>query len=116
VARIRSEQPRNERGHFIKKAIPAAVRREIAVRHGCVPGASVQVKCAYCSFVGGVHWTVQPTDRGPGWVAFTGLEMDHVTAEIEGGESSADNIVLACLPCNRSKSTKAVSAWRTGHA
>jgi 5-methylcytosine-specific restriction endonuclease McrA len=115
VARIRSIKPRDTRGHFIKKAIPAAVRRELAARHGCVPGASVQVKCAYCSFIGGVHWTVQPTDRGPGWVAFTGLEMDHVTAEINGGDTSAENIVLACQPCNRSKSIKAVSAWKDSH-
>lgn len=116
MARIRSAQPRDARGHFIKKAIPAAVRRELAARHGCEPGASVRAKCAYCDFIGGIHWTVQPTDRGPGWVAFTGLEMDHVIAEIEGGQSSADNLVLACLPCNRSKSIKAVSAWRSAHA
>ena len=116
MARIQRARPRNARGHFIKKAIPAAVRRELAARHGCVPGTSVRVKCAYCDFVGGVHWTVQPTDRGPGWVAFTDLEMDHVTAEINGGASSAENIVLACLPCNRSKSIKPVSEWRTGHA
>jgi 5-methylcytosine-specific restriction endonuclease McrA len=38
--------------------------------------------------------------------------MDHVTAEINGGATSAENIVLACLPCNRSKSIKAVSAWK----
>lgn len=116
MARIRSIKPRNARGHFIKKTIPAAVRREIAVRHGCAPGSSASAKCAYCNFVGQVHWIVQPTDRGPGWVSFVNLEMDHVIAEIEGGTSSAENIVLACLPCNRSKSIKAVSAWRNSHA
>ena len=115
MARIRSIA-RNVRGHFIKKAIPAAVRREIATRHGCTPGGAVSVKCAYCNFVGGIHWITQPTDRGPGWVTFDGLEMDHVQAEITGGATSAHNIVLACVPCKRSKSIKTVSIWRPAHA
>jgi 5-methylcytosine-specific restriction endonuclease McrA len=116
MARIRSIKPRDARGHFIKKAIPAAVRRELAARHGCAPGASVDVKCAYCPSIGQVHWIVQPTDRGPGWVTFTGLEMDHIAAEIAGGATTAENLVLACVPCNRSKSVKPVSAWRLAHA
>jgi 5-methylcytosine-specific restriction endonuclease McrA len=116
MARIRSMKPRNERGHFIKKAIPAAVRRELATRHGCTPGQSVDVKCEYCEFVGRVSWIVQPSDRGPGWVAFEGLEMDHLVAEINGGAASSSNIVLACIQCNRSKGAKDVETWRGAHA
>lgn len=116
MTNLQTEIPRNARGHFIKKAIPAAVRRELAARHGCKPGSTVQAQCHYCDHTGQISWVVQPTDRGPGWVAFSGLEMDHMTAEIAGGTNSADNIVLACTPCNRSKSIMALATWRAAHA
>jgi hypothetical protein len=34
--------------------------------------------------------------------AFT-LEIDHVVAVKHGGQSTADNLALCCLPCNRHK-------------
>jgi 5-methylcytosine-specific restriction endonuclease McrA len=38
--------------------------------------------------------------------------MDHVIAEISGGETSSSNIVLACVPCNRGKGQKSISEFR----
>lgn len=126
MARIRTIKPefpqsesmgnvsRDARGHFVKKAIPAQVRRSIAKRYGCPPGGEVEAKCAYCSFVGSIRWFVQPTDRGSGWVAFSGLELDHVEAELHGGPSSQDNLTLACRGCNRSKGSKGVAEWMGG--
>ncbi|WP_222110151.1 HNH endonuclease [Mesorhizobium amorphae] len=31
------------------------------------------------------------------------FEFDHFTPFSRGGDSSSENIVLACLPCNRAK-------------
>jgi hypothetical protein len=30
-------------------------------------------------------------------------EIDHIIAQKHGGQTSADNLALACLPCNRAK-------------
>lgn len=30
-------------------------------------------------------------------------EIDHIIAQKHGGQTSAENLALACLPCNRSK-------------
>lgn len=32
-------------------------------------------------------------------------ELDHVVASKHGGQTVSDNLVLACLPCNRHKGT-----------
>lgn len=102
---------RDHRGHFIKRAIPAAVRRQIATRYGCKPGSEVVAPCAYCSAFGGIHWRVQPSDRGEGWVCFSNLEIDHKVPEYLGGKNDLDNLTLACRRCNRSKSYKDESDW-----
>lgn len=102
---------RNFRGHFIKKAIPVSVRREIARRYGCSPGQAINAQCAYCGSTGQISWIQQPTDRSEGWVYFAGLEMDHIVPEITGGKNVADNINLACRPCNRNKGQKTISHW-----
>lgn len=101
---------RNARGHFVKKAITAEQRRQLATRYGCQPGQTIDACCAYCGVGGQITWFVQP--RGKGWVSFSGLEMDHVVAEYKGGETHHDNLTLACVNCNRSKSHKAVDEWR----
>jgi hypothetical protein len=36
-------------------------------------------------------------------------EVDHVVASKHGGESTEDNLVLACLPCNRYKGSDLTS-------
>jgi hypothetical protein len=36
-------------------------------------------------------------------------EIDHVIASKHGGESTEDNLVLACLPCNRHKGSELTS-------
>ena len=96
------------RSAFQKKAITAEDRREIARRYGCAPGRSIDAPCAYCGTPGIVTWKLQ--ERGSGWVQFDGLEMDHVVAEVLGGKAGM-NLVLACMPCNRSKGSKTLDAW-----
>lgn len=94
---------------FKKRAITAQERRDLAARLGCKHGERVEVKCAYCNFIGAVEWVTQP--RGNGWVMFDRLEMDHSHPEVQGG-SGADNLVVACRRCNRSKGPRTVDQWR----
>lgn len=124
MARIRSIKPefpqsetvgrlsRDARGHFKKRAITAAVRREVALRYGAMPGGRASARCHYCQRAGTITWFQQR--RGEGWPHFAGLELDHVDPEILGGVGSAENLVLACLPCNRGKGARTPMDWRLG--
>lgn len=121
MARIRSIKPefpqlsRDARGHFKKATIPAAIRRQIAERHGCKLGETVSAQCHYCRFIGSIQWFAGSGRKNSrGWVAFGELEMDHIQAEISGGTTSSENIVLACRACNRSKGAKDVRVWNGG--
>jgi 5-methylcytosine-specific restriction endonuclease McrA len=44
------------------------------------------------------------------------LECDHVVPVASGGETTLSNLTTACKRCNRSKGSKALSAWREGTA
>lgn len=90
-----------ERPRYRKRAIPCAVRREVAQRYGCSPGERLEVPCHYCGAPGFIRWTMSRS-----WVTFD-HELDHVIPEVLGGPSTADNIVLACQPCNRRKGARA---------
>lgn len=39
------------------------------------------------------------------------VHFDHIVALTKGGAHSADNLCVACAPCNQSKSTKSLSEW-----
>ena len=87
---------------FKKKAIPMAVRRAIATRYGCPPGGTTNAPCHYCGEIAMIQWHTRMDGQPSYWVNF-GHEMDHVIPEFFGGPTTADNLVLACRPCNRSK-------------
>lgn len=40
------------------------------------------------------------------------LECDHVIPVSSGGQTSMENLVTACKPCNRSKGSKLLGEWR----
>ena len=101
-------QRRNHRGHFIKRAIPAAVRRQVAARAGGKPLQTTDARCHYCGAAGRIHWITQS------WVCLDRLEFDHVVPEFLGGPSTVENIVLACRGCNRSKGSKLSPPARGG--
>jgi hypothetical protein len=42
------------------------------------------------------------------------LECDHVIPVSRGGKTKLENLVAACLPCNRSKGSKLLSEWSRG--
>jgi HNH endonuclease len=67
--------------------IPAALRQLVDQR---AAGA-----CEYCL----IHQTFSIYSH----------EVDHVIASKHGGESAEDNLVLACMPCNRHKGSDLTS-------
>lgn len=93
-------RPRDARGHFKKRAIPAASRRAVALKAGGQPLRTVAAACHYCGAPGRIHWITAS------WVTFEDLELDHVVPEYHGGDGSPANLVLACVPCNRRKGAR----------
>lgn len=87
---------------YRKKAIPAAVRRDVARKYGCPPGGRVVVPCHYFGTPDAIEWHRMYSGKPSYWVSF-GHELDHLHPEFLGGETTAEELVLACLPCNRSK-------------
>lgn len=69
-----------------RETIPAHVRRKVFERDGN--------RCVYCGSV-----------EGP-------FHLDHVFPAIRGGHSRADNLVVACVPCNLSKGARTPAEWR----
>jgi hypothetical protein len=94
-----------------RKAIPEKTRREVARRAGAVPGETTPATCHYCDALGSVYWPRLANGKPGSWVQFTGLDLDHVLAAVNGGNGEAENIVLACPACNRSKGKKLVTEW-----
>lgn len=41
-------------------------------------------------------------------------ELDHVYPASRGGRSDADNLTVACRPCNRSKGARTPEEWLHG--
>lgn len=89
-----------------KLAIPAEARRAVATKYGCKPGKRKAATCYYCGAPGTIVWHPLNDTRASAWVSFTALELDHAEAEFNGGANTAENLVLACRTCNRSKGHK----------
>ena len=68
-----------------REPMPNGLRQAIFTRDGHV--------CRYCG-----------ENEGP-------FEIDHVLAVANGGDNSAKNLVVACVPCNRSKGALMLSEW-----
>ncbi|SRR6266446_4024216 len=67
--------------------VPAELRRRVRDRaKGC---------CEYCLV--------------PESVTFVQHEIDHIVAEKHGGQTSAENLALSCILCNRRKGTDLTS-------
>jgi hypothetical protein len=68
----------------VSRYVPVALQREVRERFGN--------RCAYC--------------RTAEALTVVTFELEHVTPKAAGGETSFDNLVLACPSCNRYKATR----------
>lgn len=85
-----------------KIRMPGGLRRELAIKYGCKPGQEKEVECYYCGKKGQIWWPCL-SNKTPGyWVAFS-LQIDHFVTKSQEGETSLDNLVLACEECNKTK-------------
>ena len=69
----------------LRRSIPNETRQTVLEREGR--------RCAYCG-----------DKEGP-------FDFDHLFPVSKGGLNSDSNIVLACVPCNRSKGAKTLKEW-----
>lgn len=76
-----------------RRAIPAAVRREVIARDGST--------CRHCGKA------VKPRHRNPR----LRLTLDHVIPYSLGGEDTVENLQVACLSCNARRGTRE-DVWR----
>lgn len=72
--------------------IPAALRRFVAAR--------AEWRCEYCGIAEADTWF--------------GCEVDHIVSEKHGGRTEAENLALACLPCNRHKGSDVATVREDG--
>lgn len=87
---------------YKKRTVPAAVRRQVALKYGCEPGCEKTATCYACKAAGNIKWWLTGKNVASGWVSFSGLELSHFTPEHQSGEPTTENIVLCCRFCNRS--------------
>lgn len=83
--------------------ITQAMRREIAERYGCGPGERVVIGCHYCGDPITIDRTNPKRTRFLDGLGRSYPELDHVKPLFWAGSHTVDNIVPACLRCNRSK-------------
>lgn len=69
----------------VRPTIPAALRSEVLRRD--------QFTCIYCGI-----------KEGP-------FDCDHIVPLAAGGATTADNLITACAPCNRSKGARTPAQW-----
>lgn len=104
---------RYQPGHDHRPAIPAAVRRTVALRYGAVPGEETPAQCQYCGAPGSIYWPRLSSGKPGSWVQLLDLSFDHVISLTSGGcNYSPENYVVACRRCNSSKGTRTLAKWK----
>lgn len=96
--------------NFKKVNIPNSARQGVAAKYGCLPGENKAAECYYCGEKGMITWWRTRKGKPSNWISFS-LELDHLVAESKDGANHANNIILSCRKCNRSKGTKNAFEW-----
>ena len=92
-----------------RPSISQGMRREVALRYGGRPGTRVSIRCAYCPADIVVDWTARKV-RFVDLLGRSWPELDHVQPLYWGGPHTVDNLVPACLHCNRSKGPRRLAS------
>ena len=91
-----------------RREITQAARRIVAARDGLTQGGTAQTACHYCDTPLMWSWT----DKRVRLLDANGRstpEIDHVISVFHGGTDDPDNLVPACLLCNRSKNYRSAA-------
>ena len=86
-----------------RPAITQPMRQEVARRLGVAPGEVSAQECTYCREPIIVNWADPDRVRFLDTLGRSRPELDHVHALANGGPHTAQNLVPACLSCNRRK-------------
>ena len=93
----------------MRQTITKPMREAVALRHGGIPGKRVAIECAYCPSMIVIDWTEKRVrfldERGRSFP-----ELDHVEPVYWGGPHTVENLVPACLSCNRSKGPRRLAS------
>jgi len=86
------------------RSLSGAERAKVCLRYGVYPRTGWRnVPCYWCgSTAGRVAWSMNIGAK-VGWASGWGVEFDHVIPLSKGGPNTAENSVLACRFCNRSR-------------
>ena len=79
------------------------MRAVVAERYGCGPGQRRGITCAYCLSLIVIDRTDPKHTRFLDEKGSCRPELDHIVPVHWGGEHSTDNLVPACMSCNRRK-------------
>lgn len=87
-----------------RQQLSASERAKVCERYGIVANAGWQhVACHWCGDRSGrVAWSVTGKQK-VGWSTGWGIEFDHLVPLSKGGPNTAENVVLSCRFCNRSR-------------
>ncbi len=86
-----------------RQAISQSMRAAVAERYGCGDGEVVQIGCHYCGDPIVIDRTTPRRTRFLDCLGRSRPELDHVEPLCWGGPHVVENLVPACLRCNRSK-------------
>jgi 5-methylcytosine-specific restriction endonuclease McrA len=86
-----------------RPTIDQEMRRAVAERYGCRDGQRVVIGCHYCGDAIVIDRTARNRTKFLDELGRSRPELDHVEPLYWGGSHHADNLVPACLRCNRSK-------------
>lgn len=90
----------------VRRSMPEATRRAVALRHGAIPGETTAASCERCGAAGLIFWPRLFSGRPGAWVSFSKLELDHIHPVVHGGSGQPENVALLCRDCNRRKGAK----------
>jgi 5-methylcytosine-specific restriction endonuclease McrA len=88
--------------------ISQGMRQEVAERIGCADGKRIRTHCPYCDALIEIDRTNPKRVRLRTADGFYEPEFDHMESLHDGGSHTADNLVPACLRCNRSKGKRSL--------
>ena len=87
----------------MRPQITQSMRAEVAERYGCGPGMTREIGCFYCGDAIVIVRTERNRVRFVDAQGRSRPELDHVEPLFWGGAHAVNNLVPACLRCNRSK-------------